>query len=274
MSIQPQRKTMVHTPPPDAEPVLADLRDRGFDVTPLSGDGPAAVAVDGSAPDAVTDRPLAVEPLAGRAGVGGRPSPGGDTLALTVVARLAAAARDGQATLFVAAPETAATVRDLLTEPFCCRARADGRRTFHSIPDRILLTDDSYACVRTDGGVTWREEPAGSGPGDAGGDTRLVCEADGTVRAALASVDALRCPGPEPTAFPFRYRRGDDKRMHVHDRERDLGTFTGVAAMKAHGYRPVPLPLVPEHHVRENAHLARAWTVATVTDGSIRYDTA
>lgn len=240
---------MVHTPPPDAEPVLADLRDRGFDVTPLSGDGPVAVAVGGSAPDAITDRPLAVEPLAGRDGVAGRPSSGGDTLALTVVARLAAAARDGQA------------VTD--------------RRTFHSIPDRIMLTDDSYACVRADGPVTWREEPAGSGPRtDGAGDTRLVCEADGTVQAALDSVDALRCPGPDPGAFPYRYRRGDDKRMHVHDRDRELGTFTGVAAMKAHGYRPVPLPLVPEHHVRENVHLARAWTVATVADGSVRYDTA
>lgn len=266
---------MVHTPPPDAEPVLADLRDRGFDVTPLSGDGPVAVAVGGSAPDAITDRPLAVEPLAGRDGVAGRPSSGGDTLALTVVARLAAAARDGQATLFVADPETAATVRDRLAEPFCCRASTDDRRTFHSIPDRIMLTDDSYACVRADGPVTWREEPAGSGPRtDGAGDTRLVCEADGTVQAALDSVDALRCPGPDPGAFPYRYRRGDDKRMHVHDRDRELGTFTGVAAMKAHGYRPVPLPLVPEHHVRENVHLARAWTVATVADGSVRYDTA
>ncbi|WP_299268870.1 hypothetical protein [Halorientalis sp.] len=266
---------MVYTPRPDPGPVLADLRDRGFEVTPLSGDGPAAVAVDGSAPDAVTDRPLAVEPLAGRDSVGGRPSPGGDTLALTVVARLAAAAKNGQATLFVAAPETAATVRSLLTGPFCCRASTDGRRTFHSIPDRIMLTDDSYACVRADGGVTWREEPVGSGPGaDEAGDTRLVCEADGTVRAALDSVESLRCPGPDPGAFPYRYRRGDDKRMHVHGRDRELGAFTGVAAMKTRGYRPVPLPLVPEHHVRENAHLARAWTVATVTDGSVRYDTA
>ncbi|RXK50343.1 hypothetical protein [Halorientalis pallida] len=265
---------MVHTPRPDPEPVLADLRDRGFEVTRLSGDGPAAVAVDGSAPDAVTDRPLAVEPLAGRSGVGGRSALGGDTLALTAVARLAAAARDGQATLFVAAPETAAAVRELLTDPFLCRADTDGRRTFYTVPDRIMLTDDSYACVRADEAVTWREEPT-AGPGaDESDATRLVCAADGTVRAALESVDSLRCPGPDPAAFPYRYSRGEDRQMHVFDHEREIGTFTGVAAMKAHGYRPVPLPLVPEHHLRESTHLGRAWTVATVTDGSVRYDTA
>jgi hypothetical protein len=266
---------MVHTPRPDPEPVLSDLRDRGFEVTRLSGDGPAAVAVDGSAPDAVTDRPLAVEPLAGRRGVGGRSALGGDTLALTVVARLAAAARDGQATLFVAAPETAAAVRALLADPFLCRASTDGHRTFYTVPDRIMLSDDSYACVEADETVTWREEPTGSGPdADETGDRRLVCAADGTVRVALESVDSLRCPGPDPAAFPYRYSRGDDRQMHLAGHGREIGRFSGVAAMKAHGYRPVPLPLVPEHHLRENARLARAWTVATVTDGSVRYDTA
>jgi hypothetical protein len=34
--------------------------------------------------------------------------------------------------------------------------------------------------------------------------------------------------------------------------------------MKANAYRPVPLPLVPEHHLRENPRLARAWGLAVV----------
>ena len=44
--------------------------------------------------------------------------------------------------------------------------------------------------------------------------------------------------------------------------------------MKSDGYLPVPLPLVPEHHLRENAHLARRWAIAAVDGGEVTYRTA
>jgi hypothetical protein len=44
--------------------------------------------------------------------------------------------------------------------------------------------------------------------------------------------------------------------------------------MKANAYRPVPLPLVPEHHVRENADLARRWLLTTTRDDAVDYRTA
>jgi hypothetical protein len=45
----------------------------------------------------------------------------------------------------------------------------------------------------------------------------------------------------------------------------------GVTAMREHGYRPLPLPLVPEHHVRQSAPLARAGLLATVSQGTVEY---
>jgi hypothetical protein len=50
-----------------------------------------------------------------------------------------------------------------------------------------------------------------------------------------------------------------------------VGQYGTVAAMRADGYRPVPLPLVPEHHVRQHASLARA-TVLADTDGDVTYE--
>lgn len=254
---------MARPPTPDAEPVLTDLADRGYETTRLSGaEQPAAVATGGDPPDAVTDRPFSVEPLA-------------VATPLDLVARLSTAAADRRATLFVADPETAAEAREILADPFLRRPDVEGSRAFYSIPDRIRLTDDTLAAVAADGDLRWREEPATSGvTGDGGDDPRLLLEADGALLSALPSVDGLACPGPDPDAFPYRYARGADRRIHVSDRDGEIGTLSGITAMKSDGYRPVPLPLVPEHHLRENPHLARRWAVAVVDDGDVSYHTA
>ncbi|MFB6084263.1 MAG: hypothetical protein ABEJ94_08465 [Halorientalis sp.] len=256
---------MVATPVPDVAPVLADLDERGYDVTRLDTDGPAAVAAGGDPPGAVTDRPLAVEPLA-------------DPTPLSLVARLASAAGKEQAVLFVCDPEEAARARAVLSDPLLLREATDGCRAFYAVPDRIQVQAGGYACVRTDGELTWREEPAGGGVGTADDpeDTgpRLLLETEGRAVAAFDSVAGLTCPGPTAAAFPYRYRWGEDRHVHVLDGEREVGRYPGVAAMKENAYRPVPLPLVPEHHLRENTALARHWTLATVADGAVEYETA
>jgi hypothetical protein len=253
-------------PDPDPTPVVADLTERGYRIDRPDGwNTPTVVARDGETPPpGAGDAPLAVEPLAAA-------DP------LTVVSRLADAAEAGRSTLFVADADTAAAVADLLADPFLLAGETPDGRVFRSVPDRILLTDDSYACVRTDAALRWREEGAGGTDterGDPETAPRLVLEAGDEVVAVLDSVDGLTCPGPEPAAFRHRYRREDDKRIHVYDADGEVGRYNGVAAMKANAYRPVPLPLVPEHHLRTNARLARAWSVAIVeneAEGGIRY---
>jgi len=238
-------------PTPDVDPVLADLAERGYETTCLDGaTTPPAVAAGGDPPGAVTDRPLSVEPLA-------------EATPLSLVAALADAARHERGALFVADPEAAAAAVEVLSDPFLLAdERADGR-VFYSIPDRIHLTDGTLAAV-TARDPTWREDAPGGVTGD---ERALLLEADGETLAALESVEALTCPGPDPEAVPFRYARGEDKRFRVYDRDREVGTFTGVTAMESRGFRPLDMPLVPEHHLRENAGLARRWTVAVVDDG-------
>jgi hypothetical protein len=242
---------MMALPTPDVDPVLADLAERGYETTCLDGaTTPPAVAAGGDPPGAVTDRPLSVEPLA-------------EATPLSLVAALADAARHERGALFVADPEAAAAAVEVLSDPFLLAdERADGR-VFYSIPDRIHLTDGTLAAV-TARDPTWREDAPGGVTGD---ERALLLEADGETLAALESVEALTCPGPDPEAVPFRYARGEDKRFRVYDRDRKVGTFTGVTAMESRGFRPLDMPLVPEHHLRENAGLARRWTVAVVDDG-------
>jgi hypothetical protein len=242
---------MMALPTPDVDPVLADLAERGYETTCLDGaTTPPAVAAGGDPPGAVTDRPLSVEPLA-------------EATPLSLVAALADAARHERGALFVADPEAAAAAVEVLSDPFLLAdERADGR-VFYSIPDRIHLTDGTLAAV-TARDPTWREDAPGGVTGD---ERALLLEADGETLAALESVEALTCPGPDPEAVPFRYARGEDKRFRVYDRDREVGTFTGVTAMESRGFRPLDMPLVPEHHLRENAGLARRWTVAVVDDG-------
>jgi hypothetical protein len=252
-------------PAPPTDAVLADLTDRGYRLDhPEGWNTPTAVATPEPdttpvtpAPGGTGEAPLAVEPLA-------------SADPLTLVARLADAADAGRRVLFVADRETAREATATLADPFLLRAETDVGRQFYSIPDRILLTDDSYACVRTDDALAWREERPEESTGPEAS-ARLLLDAGEETVAVLDSVDGLTCPGPVPETFRHRYERGDDKRIHVFDRDGPVGRYAGISAMKANAYQPVPLPLVPEHHLRENVRLARAWSLAVVDGEETTY---
>jgi len=94
---------------------------------------------------------------------------------------------------------------------------------------------------------------------------------DDGLLATFESVDALTCPGPAPDAFPYRYTR-ENGQFRVLDHDGAVGQYGTIAAMRADGYRPVPLPLVPEHHVREHASLARAAVLASIDDETVTYE--
>ncbi|MFC5135132.1 MULTISPECIES: hypothetical protein [Haloferacaceae] len=205
-----------------------------------------------------------------------------DATPTTVVSRLGHAIdRDRRALFVVADVEVASAVRSVLTDPPLVVDESDGHRTFHSGPDRIPVdtgeipgSTGGYACVRVDGSIgrgtgsdadptfRWRETdtPSGPVPSVDGVDAaasepdgrpivpRLVCEADDRVVAVLAGTGSLRTP-PAP-AFPYVYRRDPaDKRFRVRrgDDGTVVETVSGFAAMRAAGFVPVPMPLVPEH---------------------------
>jgi hypothetical protein len=158
-------------------------------------------------------------------------------------------------------------IEPILSGPFLLRGRRAGGREFLPVEDRIRLQDGSYACTAREGGIRWREEA-----GRASDEPSLLLEVGGETAAVLGSVGALACPGPSATAFQYAYTRGDDGQFHVLERGRTIGRYPTVSAMRADGFRPVELPLVPEHHVQENGPLARATVVATVAaDGSVDY---
>lgn len=215
--------------------VCTDLRDRGYTIDRSTDRGePPALATGGDAPDAFADSTLAVEP------VDGDPT--------TLAERAAHAARHDRAVLYVTGRETADAVRTSLALPRFVRRETDGCREFYHVPDRIRLSGGGLACVRVDGPLRWREEP----PGELGGGdtTPLVLEADGAVQAALDSVDDLTCPGPDAVAFPYRYYR-DGGTFRVERRDgHEVGRYPTLRALKGNAYRPVPVPLVPEHHLR------------------------
>lgn len=255
--------------------VCETLRDRGYRVAfPTDRGEPAAVATPESTADAVVaDGPLAVEPLDPAHVPPSRSATGVDPT--TVVDRVADAAPE-RTCLFVVTPDAAAAVREILTDPPGVRAvDADGCRTFYHVPDR-LSTPEGLGCVRADGPLTWREEPATGGisggtpgsraggtDGDEGTDRRLVLTADGTVHAAFADYTGLACPTAE--AFPYTYRRGDDRRIRVRSRDgRTVGVYPSVRAMKDDAYAPIPDPLLPEVHLPDGVRLRSAWAIAVV----------
>ena len=227
------------------------LAEDGYEVAhPETRAEPPAVATRGDA------TALAVEPLTRD-----------DATATVIASRLAhALSRDRHAYFVVDDDETAERVRSLLADPPLLVAERDGRRTFHAGPDRIPVAGGGYACVRFEGlgepTFAWRETdtpvgPVPAGPGvdaaavdDAGRPVvpRLVCEVDGRVVAVLAGVESLREPPAE--AFPYAYsRHPDDKRFRVR-RGADgavVESASGFAPMKAAGYVPIPMPIVPEH---------------------------
>jgi len=235
-----------------ADAAAAGLAEDGYAVSrPETSAEPPAVATH---PDG--ERTLAVEPLTAD-----------DATATVIASRLAHALdRDRSVCFAVDDGATAETVRTLLSDPALLAAEREGRRTFHAGPDRIPVAGGGYACIRFEGAGTptfvWRETdtpvgPVPSGPGvDAAGVAedgrptvpRLVCEVDGRVVAVLAGVESLRDPPAE--AFPYAYsRHADDKRFRVR-RGADgevVESASGFAPMRAAGYVPVPMPLVPEH---------------------------
>ncbi|WP_224449607.1 hypothetical protein [Haloprofundus salilacus] len=179
----------------------------------------------------------------------------------------------------------AATVVELLSDPAGVRTDG-GEREFHNGPDRIALASDTdadnelsrrgesgpelsgggyalCAVARPDTQLTWREE-LGGGPSRDESETRVVLRADGEVVTAVDDCDELRCP--LPTVFPYSYRRGSDKRMHVRDPEGVVvGSFDGVRDMREAGFEPIPMPLVPEQLFEGSVDETWAVVVAAAT---------
>ena len=184
-----------------------------------------------------------------------------------VVDAVAAAARENRFALLAADRRTARDAHDVLIDPPAVKGiDADGHRTFYEVPDRLRVGDAGFGAVRADGDLVWREETAEGVTGDRR--TRLILEADGRVHAAFDDYTALACPAPG--AFPYTYRREDDRRIHVLDRdEHEVGVYGSIRAMKANAYRPVPDPLVPEVHLPDGVQLSRAWAVAVVEGGEV-----
>lgn len=242
--------TMTGSPSARRQRVADNLRDRGFVV---NTDGPSPVASGGPTDLTGVDAPLELVSLT-------------DDSPLTVISAVANAAHEGRVPVLVVDDYDSESVRELLAAPFALSGREDGTRQFYTVEDRIQLTDDTFACVATRGHLSWREvdTEADSPP--------LELTAGEETVAILESIDGLACPGPSPAAFRHRYDRGEDRRFRVYEGGSVVGTYAGVTAMREAGVRPVPLPLVPEHHVRNNGDLARAAVLATVEDGAVRYE--
>lgn len=179
----------------------------------------------------------------------------------TVLSRLWNDRNNGRAALFVVPSRAVAdAVERLLSPPVGAIGTDDGRR-FHAGPDRIPLSEGGYAAVPTGAELVWRESwtvrdhARGIRPSDADDPDDgpsaddgpwLELRAGDSVLARLDGIDALDCP---PRArFPYAYHRDGDKQIRVLDfAGRPVQRYTGVAAMRRDGFRPVPAPLVPEH---------------------------
>lgn len=242
---------MTRSSPARIERLTADLRNRGFEVERSGG---SVLARDGPTALAGVDAPLEAVRI-----------PDGNPL--TVVSAVVNAAHEGRIPVLVVDHHSHDSVCDLLSSPFALADQRAGLRRFHTVEDRIRLTDDTFACVSTSGELSWSEIADGAVDSP---QLRLTV-GDETV-AVLDSVAGLACPGPSPAAFRHRYARGPDGQFRVYEGSDLVGRYSGVTAMRADGVRPVPLPLVPEHHVRANARLARAVLLATVEDGTVRYE--
>ncbi|WP_336328154.1 hypothetical protein [Halovenus sp. HT40] len=239
---------MTDSPSARIERVGDDLRDRGFTV---DTHGSPRIARDGPTDLTGVDAPLAVASIT-------------DSNPLTVISAVAAAAHDGRVPVLVVDQHDYDQVAEILSSPFALAGEQDSLRQFYTVEDRIQLTDDSFACVEGYGPLSWAESGSTESP-------QLHLTVGEETVAVLDSVAGLACPGPSPAAFRHRYARNEDGRFLVSEGEAVVGDYSGVTAMRADGVRPVPLPLVPEHHVRSNGHLARAVLVATVEDGVVRY---
>ena len=231
--------------------VERDLERRGFT---LGSREAATTAVDGPADLTGVDAPLQVVHL-----VDGTP--------LTIVSAIANAAHEGRIPVLVVDRWTQEETREVLASPFLLAGRSDGAREFYTIEDRIRLSDDSFACVGSHGRMEWSETGTDSD------DPELCLDVGGETVAVFDSVDELCCPGPKPMAFEYRYNRGDDGKLRVFRQEQTVGQYTSFRSMRVDGFRPVSLPLVPEHHVRRSGDLARAVLLASVEEDRVEYST-
>jgi hypothetical protein len=248
---------MVHYPSVRAAGVER-CRRAGYDVaTDTDGGRPAAVATPTADVTGLVDepRPVAIEPLT-EAEVGPE----------AVVPRLAAAVDAGQDCLFVTpAPDgadaLARVVASVLATPTALAAAEPEGRRFYSGPDRVPLSDGSYACVRAPADrLQWREVAVGADR------PRLELSAADEVVAVFEHVDALACPARE--SLRHAYSRTDGGQFAVTERGEVVDTFAGVTAMRRGGYTPVAMPLVPEHLFPDDGDPTRSWAVCSVADGS------
>lgn len=242
------------------ETVRGDLRDRGFEIGTQQDHGSqrefvAVAGGDRGRSGASLPDPLVVTTL--RSGT-----------PLEVASAVARAAAEDRVPAIVAGPETAARIRDVLADPPLLAGR-DGGRTFYGVADRILLQEGGYACIAADPTATVRWSERAGEPTD---EPALVLTVDDTPRVTLESVEQLTCPGPTAAAVTLRYVR-ERGQFRVLDGDEPLGQYDSTVAMRAAGYRPVELPLVPEHHVRTNGRRARDVVLGTVTaDGAVEYE--
>ncbi|WP_276271094.1 hypothetical protein [Haloarcula litorea] len=248
-------------------PVYPSVRDHGvalceragYDVT-VRDDlrGPPALATPGEDAvglvDAGDPRPVAIEPLT-EADVG----PAG------LVPRFANALREGRDCLFVV-PSTESTgttltqvVATVLGEPACVAEAGPEGRHFYKGPDRVPLSDGTYACARAPAAdLQWREVRVDEGR------PRLELSVGTEVVAVFEHVDALADAGRH--AVQHAYRRADDGRFEVTEGQEVVERFPGPTAMRRGGYAPVPMPLVPEHLFPGDADRSR-WAVCQPDGG-------
>lgn len=235
---------------------LCERADYEIDTGGGLGDPPAVAR---PTPDAVAlvdaPRPIAVEPLT-EADIG----PAG------TVPRFAAALREDRDCLFVVPSREdggttiARAVAAVLSEPACLADDGPEGRHFYKGPDRVPLSDGSYACARAQrADLQWREVVVDADR------PRLELTVGTEVVAVFEHVDGLADAGRH--AFQHAYHRTGTGQFAVTANGEVVAEFPGPTAMRRAGFTPVPMPLVPEHLFPEGADLGR-WGVCQPGDGT------
>lgn len=252
---------------------VSALERNGYGIErPTSGRFPDAVGVreagDGATRDGqngATDDGRNREERTVRVAV--EPVPTADADPTFVLSRLANDASNGRFALFVVEDDAGARAcADILRSPPFVREEDElGRRTFYEGPGRISLDGGGLALHRSDDPtLRWTEE----GTDD---EKRLVLRDEGgdggdEVVAVLPNADALRAPDAE--TFRYSYAREADKRLRVRTADgREVGAYSGFAAMRRDAYVPVPMPLVPEHLFEGAESVRREWAILVADEG-------